>query len=160
MDWNRFSRFVETPLRASLAILAVNAALILVSGTIFQVLGIVYTRWEIDQQFPSLFLLPFFLLLLFAVVSIRVWNRFGRLLRGRFTIMQRLAPAAAGVIPILAVTAWLIARGDEAMCGLIGAYVIGVSAPLAAFVTVMIASNSDPRFDLDARGRRSPTLSS
>ena len=74
--------------------------------------------------------------------------------------MQRLAPAAAGVIPILAVTAWLIARGDEAMCGLIGAYVIGVSAPLAAFVTVMIASNSDPRCDLNARARRSPTLSS
>ena len=25
MDWNRFSHFVETPLRASLAILAVNS---------------------------------------------------------------------------------------------------------------------------------------
>ena len=153
MDWNRLSPFVETPLRACLAILAVNAALILVSGTIFGVLGIVSSRWEVAPLLVSC------LFLLFVVVSVGSWYLFGRLLRGRFTVQQRLAAAAIGVLPIVA-AAWLVeARAEGAMCGILGAYVTGVGACVTAFLTVMIASGIDPRFDLDSGRSRSPTPS-
>ena len=91
------------------------------------------------------------LFLLFVVLSIRVWYRFGRLLRGRFTILQRLAPAVLGVLPILGVAAWLVvARGDQASCGgILAPYLNGMGATAVAFATVMIASS----------GRRSPSLS-
>ena len=151
MDWNRLSPFVETPLRACLAILAVNAALILVSEPIFQVLGIVSNRTE--SLWPGLVLFGLYttLYLLFVVLSLRVWYRFGRLLRGRFTIPQRLAPAALGVLPILGVAAWLVvARGDQASCGgILAPYLNGLGATAVSFATVMIASS----------GRRSPVLS-
>ena len=151
MDLNRLSRFVETPLRACLAILAVNAALILASGTIFGALGIVSSRWEVAP------LLAFLLFLLFVVASTGVWHLFGRLLRGRFTVPQRLAAAAVGVLPILA-AAWLVeASAEGAMCGILGAYVTGAGASLTAFLTVMVASGVDPRFDLDSGRGRSPT---
>ena len=155
MDWNRLSPFVETPLRACLVILAVNAALILVSEPIFQALGVVSSGWAADRQLAS----AFFLFLLFVAGSIGVWHLFGRLLRGRFTILQRLSTAAVGVLPIIA-AAWLAeARAEGAMCGILGAYVTGVGAGVTAFLTVMIASGIDPRFDLDSGGRRSPTPS-
>ena len=125
----------------------------MVSGTIFGVLGVVSSRWEA----APLLALPLFLL--FVVVSILVWHRFGRLLRGRFTVPQRLAAAAIGVLPIVA-AAWLVeARAEGAMCGILGAYVTGAGAGVTAFLTVMIASGIDPRFDLDSGGRRSPTPS-
>ena len=153
MDRNRLSPFVETPLRACLAILTVNAALILASGTIFGVLGIVSVRWEA----APLLALPLFLL--FVVASVGSWYLFGRVLRGRFTVQQRLAAAAVGVLPIVA-AAWLIeASAEGAMCGILGAYVTGAGAGVTAFLTVMIASGIDPRFDLDSGGRRSPTPS-
>ena len=153
MDRNRLSPFVETTLRACLAIVAVNAALILVSGTIFAALGIVSVRWEVDP------LLAFPLFLLFVVVSVGSWYLFGRLLRGRFTVLQRLSTASIGVLPIVA-AAWLAeARAEGAMCGILGAYVTGAGASLTAFLTVMIASGIDPRFDLDSGGRRSPAPS-
>ena len=153
MHWNRLSPFVETPLRACLAILAVNAALILASGTIFAVLGIVSSRWEVAP------LLAFPIFLLFVVGSILAWHRFGRLLRGRFTVEQRLAAAAVGVLPIVA-AAWLIeASAEGAMCGILGAYVTGAGAGVTAFLTVMIASGIDPRFDLGSGRGRSPTPS-
>ncbi len=153
MDRYRLSPFVETPLRASLAILAVNAAVILASGIIFGVLGVVSNRWEA----APLLALPLFLL--FVVGSFGAWYLFGRLLRGRFTVPQRLTAAAVGVLPIAA-AAWLIeARAEGAMCGILGAYVTGVGAGVTAFLTVMIASGIDPRFDLDSGGRRSPTPS-
>ena len=154
MDRNLLSPFVETPLRACLAILAVNAALIVVSGTIFGFLSVVSTRWEA----APLLALPLFLL--FVVGSILAWHRFGRLLRGRFTVEQRLAAAAVGVLPILAATWLLEARAEGAMCGILGAYVTGAGASLTAFLTVMIASGIDPRFDLNSGGRRSTTPSS
>lgn len=154
MDRNRFSQFVPTPLRASLAIVAVNTALILVSGTIFGALGVVSARWEV----APLLALPLFLL--FVVGSILVWHRFGRQLRGRFTVQQRLAAAAVGVLPIAA-AAWMVeARAEGAMCGILGAYVTGVGASVTAFLTVMIASGIDPRFDLHSVRRRSSTPSS
>ena len=154
MDWNRLSPFVETPLRACLAILAANAGLILVSGTIFGALGLVSTRWEVAP------LLAFPLFLLFVVVSVGAWHRFGRLLRGRLTVQQRLAAAAVGVLPILA-AAWLVeASAEGAMCGILGAYVTGAGASMTAFLTVMIASGIDPRFDLGSGRGRSPTPSS
>ncbi len=153
MDWNRLSPFVETPLRACLAILAVNAALILSSGVTFAALGVVSSRWEV----APLLALPLFLL--FVVGSILAWHLFGRLLRGRFTVQQRLAAAAVGVLPIAA-AAWLVeARAEGAMCGILGAYVTGAGAGVTAFLTVMIASGIDPRFDLDYGGPRSPTPS-
>ena len=153
MDRNRLSPFVATTLRACLAILAVNASLILVSGTIFRVLGIVSSRWEVAPLLVSC------LFLLFVVGSILVWHRFGRLLRGRFTVQQRLAAGAVGVLPIVAAT-WLVeARAEGAMCGILGAYVTGAGAGVTAFLTVMIASGIDPRFDLGSGRRRSPTPS-
>lgn len=151
MDLNRFSRLVERPLRSNLAILAVNAALILVSGTIFGVLGIVSARWEVTPP------LAFPLFLLFVVGSILLWHLFGRLLRGRFTAQQRLAAAAVGVLPILAAAGVLEASAEGAMCGILGAYVTGAGAGLTAFLTVMIASGIDPRFDLESGRGRSPT---
>ena len=154
MDRNRLSPFVGTPLRACLAIVAVNAALIVISGTIFGGLGLVSTRWEVAP------LLAFPLFLLFVVGAILAWHRFGRLLRGRFTVEQRLAAAAVGVLPIAA-AAWLVeARAEGAMCGILGAYVTGAGASLTAFLTVMIASGLDPRFDLDSGHGRSTTPSS
>ena len=99
------------------------------------------------------------LFLLFVVGSILAWHLFGRLLRGRFTVQQRLAAAAVGVLPIAA-AAWLVeARAEGAMCGILGAYVTGAGAGVTAFLTVMIASGIDPRFDLDYGGPRSPTPS-
>lgn len=122
MDWNRLSPFVETPLRACLAIVAVNAALILVSEPVFQVFGSVSSGWAADRQLAS----AFFLFLLYVAGSIGVWHLFGRLLRGRFTILQRLSTAAVGVLPIIA-AAWLAeARAEGTMCGILGAYVTGV----------------------------------
>ena len=153
MNWNRLSPFVTTPLRACLAILAVNAALIVVSGPIFGVLGSSRAGGRPPRSSPS------FLFLLFVAGSIGVWHLFGRLLRGRFTVQQRLAAAAVGVLPIVA-AAWLIeARAEGAMCGILGAYVTGAGAGVTAFLTVMIASGIDPRFDLDSGRRRSPTPS-
>ena len=150
MDWNRPSPFVETPLRACLAIVAVNATLILVSEPIFQALEVVSSEWPADQQLAS----AFFLFLLFVGLSVWVWYRFGRLMRGRFTILQRLSAAAIGVLPIAA-AAWLAeARAEGVMCGILGAYVTGVGASGTAFLTVMIASGIDPRFDLDSGGLR------
>ncbi len=46
------------------------------------------------------------------------------------------------------------------MCGILGAYVTGAGASLTAFLTVMIASGIDPRFDLHSVRRRSTTPSS
>ena len=142
MDWNRLSPFVETPLRACLAILAVNAALILVSEPIFQVLGVVSNRAD-SQWAGILFGLYTTLFLLFVALSVWVWYRFGRLLRGRFTILQRLAPAVLGVLPILGVAAWLVFyRGDQASCGgILAPYLNGMGAAAVAFTTVMIASS-------------------
>ena len=50
-------------------------------------------------------------------------------------------------------------KGD-AMCGIPGAYVTGAGASVTAFLTVMIASGIDPRFDLDYGHGRSTTPSS
>ncbi|MCY3736471.1 MAG: hypothetical protein OXG13_08745 [Gemmatimonadaceae bacterium] len=46
------------------------------------------------------------------------------------------------------------------MCGIPGAYVTGAGASVTAFLTVMIASGIDPRFDLDYGHGRSTTPSS
>lgn len=145
MDWNRLSPFVETPLRACLSILAVNVALVLVSEPIFQALGIVSSQAEnpwAGLVLPGLYATLF---LLFVGLSVWVWYRFGRLLRGRFTVPQRLAPAVLGVIPILGVAAWLVvARGDQASCGgILAPYLNGMGATAVAFATVMIASSGN-----------------
>ena len=142
MDWNRFSHLVETPLRASLAILAVNSVLVLVSETIFQGLGVVLGAENLTE---GLLIFGLFanaiLFLLFVVLAVRVWYLFGRLLRGRFTTLQRLAPAALGVLPILGVAAWLIS-GDQASCGgILSPYLNGMGATAVAFATIMIASS-------------------
>ena len=151
MDWNRLSPFVATPLRACLAILAVNAALILVSEPIFQALAVVMSGAESLRAGLLLFGLHATLFLLFVALSAWVWYRFGRLLRGRFTVLQRLAPAVLGVLPILGVAAWLVvARGDQASCGgILAPYLNGMGAAAVAFATVMVASS----------GRRPPGLS-
>ena len=83
------------------------------------------------------------LFLLFVVLAVRVWYLFGRMLRGRFTILQRLAPAVLGVLPILGLAAWLVvAHGDQATCGgILAPYLNGMGATAVAFATIMIASS-------------------